>query len=79
MMVERTILKREKSKYAATALAMSHYTQGDRIYQNRLNMKNLLRIMHAERILKRIIFCFAFLYAHVDSVLINVAITIDSQ
>jgi len=60
MMVKRTILKREKSKYTAAALAISAYTQGDRIYQNRLNMMNLLRIMHAERILKRITVCFAF-------------------
>jgi len=60
MMVKRTILKREKSKYAATALALSTYIQGDRIYQNRLNMKILLRIMHAERILKKITFYLAF-------------------
>ena len=60
MMVERTILKREMSKYAATALAMSTYIQGVRIYQSRLNMKTQLRIMHAERILKKKTFCFAF-------------------
>ena len=42
-------------------------------------MKNLLRIMNAERILKMVALCLAFLYTRVNPVLINVAITIDSH